>query len=78
MPPAEPDRRGELIYLATQLDAALVADEVPNVAQWFADGQLTVAEERVRAAVDRIVDAGATAHATAYATAHAGSHAGSH
>lgn len=62
VPPANPDRRSELLFLAAHLDIALVADEPPDVDQWFADGQLTVERERVRPAIDRVAEAGAVLH----------------
>lgn len=61
VPFPNPDRRGELLYLSTRVDAALVARERPDVAQWFVDGQLTVAPDHVRDAVDRIINTGAAA-----------------
>ncbi len=52
-PPAEPDRRSEVIFLAEHLDAALAAREAPHLERWYADGQLTAPRDRVAAAVAR-------------------------
>lgn len=48
------DRRGELLYVATRLDAALVAGRDPALERWFAEGRLTAPRERVAAAVGRL------------------------
>lgn len=53
-PADEPDRRSELLYLATRLDAARVANTAPTPERWCVEGQLTIAPERAAAAIARV------------------------
>ena len=52
--PAEPDRRSEVIFLATCVDDAIAAQESPALDAWFAEGQLSASRDRVATAVARI------------------------
>ncbi|GJG85865.1 hypothetical protein tb265_10460 [Gemmatimonadetes bacterium T265] len=62
VPPAEPDRRSELIFLADRFDAALAAGEAPQPEHWCAEGQITVPPERVAAAIARASTTAPLAH----------------